>query len=39
MGDERPFGGKVLIADTSAWARATSPQTGLDNTGSPSQMP
>lgn len=25
MGDERPFGGKVLIADTSAWARASHP--------------
>lgn len=25
MGDERPFGGGVLIADTSAWARASHP--------------
>lgn len=25
MRDERPFGGKVLIADTSAWARASRP--------------
>ncbi len=25
MGDEPPFGGKVLIADTSAWARASHP--------------
>jgi predicted nucleic acid-binding protein len=25
MGDEAPFGGKVLIADTSAWARASHP--------------
>ncbi len=27
MGDERPFGGRVLIADTSAWARASHPLT------------
>jgi predicted nucleic acid-binding protein len=25
MGDEAPFGGKVLIADTSAWSRASHP--------------
>lgn len=25
MGDEPPFGGRVLIADTSAWARASHP--------------
>jgi predicted nucleic acid-binding protein len=25
MGDEAPFGGRVLIADTSAWARASHP--------------
>ncbi|HEY7830225.1 MAG TPA: PIN domain-containing protein [Solirubrobacteraceae bacterium] len=25
MGDEPPFGGKILIADTSAWARAPHP--------------
>jgi predicted nucleic acid-binding protein len=25
MGGEAPFGGKVLIADTSAWARASHP--------------
>jgi predicted nucleic acid-binding protein len=25
MGDEAPFGGKVLIADTSVWARASHP--------------
>jgi predicted nucleic acid-binding protein len=25
VGNERPFGGKVLIADTSAWARASHP--------------
>lgn len=24
-GDEAPFGGKILIADTSAWARASHP--------------
>jgi predicted nucleic acid-binding protein len=25
VGDQRPFGGKVLIADTSTWARASHP--------------
>lgn len=28
-GDEPPFGGKILVADTSAWVRASHPRVPL----------